>query len=86
MNYQQRTTIAWREIEGQAVLIDPGTGTVFVLNGVGSSVWEIIEQPHSIDEIKRSIGEEYDTERQLDPDIREFLETLEARKLVEVTG
>jgi peroxiredoxin len=35
--------VAAREIEGQTVLVDPSTGTVHVLNNVGSVVWNCFD-------------------------------------------
>ena len=48
--FRQETRVAWRSIDGESVLIDPTSGTVFVLNRVGSQVWALLEEPRTVDD------------------------------------
>lgn len=49
--------VAWRVIEGQAVLVHSRRGEVHVLNGPGTLVWEAFDR--GPDEIARLMSERY---------------------------
>ena len=85
--YQQNRRIAWRDIEGESVLIDPKTGTVFVLNGTGSRIWSCLEEPLPRKDLVQRISNEHgQEERVVSEDVSRFLEALKARGLIEVQG
>lgn len=42
-NYRRNPDVAWRLIEGQAVLIHNRLGEILVLNEVGTFIWERID-------------------------------------------
>ena len=87
LQYWQKPEIAWRHIDGEAVLIDPAEGIVFVLNEVGAQVWDLIDKPRFVDEIEREVISQYDVEKEcLRRDIQRFLEDLAARELIEVVN
>ncbi len=84
--YRQRREIAWRDIKGEAVLLDSREGVVFVLNGVGSRIWSLIDEPKEQAEISRLIAREYRlAEAAVVEDVIQFLQTLKERGLVEVS-
>ena len=84
--YRQRQQIAWRDIKGEAVLLDSREGVVFVLNGVGSRIWSLIEEPKEQAEISRLIAGEYRlAEAAVVQDVSRFLQALKERGLVEVS-
>ncbi len=84
--YRQRREIAWRDIKGEAVLLDSREGVVFVLNGVGSRIWSLIEEPREQAEISRLIAGEYRlAEAAVVQDVSRFLQALKERGLVEVS-
>jgi hypothetical protein len=75
------------ELDGEAVILQMGTGTYYGLNEVGRSIWDFIQQSHTYDEIMAKMLEEYDVERgQLDRDLSTLLRNLMAAGLVEVSG
>ena len=83
--YHQNRQVAWREIEEQSVLIDPTTGTVFVLNGTGSRIWSYLEEPLPRRDIVRRISSEHRQDEQVVyRDVSRFLEALMTRGLIEV--
>ena len=85
LQYRQKPEIAWRYIDGEAVLIDPADGIVFVLNEVGSQVWDLIDKPRFVDEIERKVISQYDVDRErVRRDLQQFLEDLATRSLIEV--
>ena len=87
IRYRQNRSIAWRDIEGEAVLIEPSDGTVIVLNGVGCRVWSLLEEPRSSTDITRRIADEYQqNEDDVSTDVSRFLLDLDRRGLVEEVG
>ena len=49
---------------GEIVLLDPGEGIYFSLNEVGARVWELIEEPSSVQSICDRIVEEFEVDMQ----------------------
>ncbi len=83
--YRQKRDIAWRNFAGEAVLLDPSEGVVFVLNEVGLRIWSLLDEPQPPAELARQICEEYSVPpEQVTGDVTAFLEALQERGLVEV--
>lgn len=58
----QRCDIDVTDIDGEKAMMDLEKGKYFVLNNVGSSIWDIISVPSSIKEIITRLMEEYDVD------------------------
>ncbi len=83
MHYIQNHEVAYRSIDGEAVLVIPHTSDVKVLNEVGTRIWEALEGPRSIDEIVSVVVAEFEiTEEQARIDALTFIEALVSRDLV----
>ncbi len=54
--------IAWRMIEGEAVLVDVRRDEVMHLNPVASFLWSNLDGRASLEEIARAMTAEYDVE------------------------
>ena len=81
---RQNHNIAWRDLEGESVLIDPTSGTVFVLNEVGSRIWKLLESPTTANELEQKVAADHDHPAELvRKDVAEFLDTLSHRRLIE---
>ena len=77
--------VAWRMIEGEILAVDPRSSCVYVLNGVGSRVWELADGGRTIDEITRIIDAEFQGEKAaLKEDIDEFVRELFRQKLISI--
>jgi Coenzyme PQQ synthesis protein D (PqqD) len=50
----------FRIIDGQALIIDPSTNVIKLLNGVGTKIWELIDGERTGNEILQSILAEYE--------------------------
>lgn len=48
------------ELDGETVMMDMERGNYFMLNPVGSRIWELIEKPVSVEEIIHHLREEYE--------------------------
>ena len=69
--------------EDGAVLLDIEQGICFSLNPVGLKIWELLKTHHSVDEIADELARAFPVSRsQLLSDVVEFLQSLEAKRLV----
>lgn len=74
-----------RSTHGQdgAIVLDLQQGQMFNLNLVGSKILELLERGWAEPDIVNAISREFNTSRELvEPDVREFIESLKNCKLV----
>lgn len=51
--------------------------SIFTLNDVGASIWQQLEQPHTIEDIQTKLLEEYDVDPEiLQQDLQSYLEDM----------
>jgi len=48
------------KIGDELALLQPASGQYFTLNQTGAIVWQLLEEPHSTDEIALAVAEKYD--------------------------
>lgn len=76
--------LLFQEVQGETVILDLHGGQYYGLNEVGSMIWELLKKGETTDEILEALVERYDvSERRLRTDLREFLEELWAKGLLE---
>ena len=76
-------SVAWRVIQGEAVMVLPSTGKVHTLNAVGTRFWELVDGQRSLAEIVRQIAEEFDAPAEaIAADCRRFASELAERRLL----
>jgi hypothetical protein len=81
-----------RRIAGETLIL-PVTGhvanldSIYVMNDVGSRIWELLEAPTPVETIADTLSHEFDVtaERAMD-DVAEFLNMLKERGLIEYTA
>jgi len=82
----RRPEIAWRVIEGEAVVVNPRTGLVYPLNPVGTRCWELTDGTRSEEEIIAVIAEEFDAPKEVvRGDVAQFMRTLQEKGLLDVS-
>ena len=80
-----RPGVLWREIEGEAVLLDPRSSAYFSLNAVGTRVWSLLEEGLPLDRVHAVLYAEYEVEADaLWRDLEELVRRLVAEGLVDV--
>lgn len=73
------------EVEGEAVLLNLASGEYFGLNPVGTFVWGLLEQPHSLDAIAGALTRRYAVARtKASEDVARMLVRMRDRGLVQV--
>ncbi len=73
------------ELDGDKVMMDLDKGQYFALNSVGSAIWDIIENPISVNEIVETLLKEYEVEKEeCEASVIEFLQGLENAELISI--
>ena len=52
--------VVFRELDGEAVLLNLDSGMYFGLDQIGTRIWQLLEAHGRIDPILDALGEEYD--------------------------
>jgi Coenzyme PQQ synthesis protein D (PqqD) len=73
------------DLAGEVVILGLSSGVYYGLNEVGASIWNLIQQSRTIQEIQDALLQEYDVEAsQLKLDIFSLLSELSAVGLIEI--
>ena len=79
--------VLFRDLDGEAVLLELESGRYFGLNETGTRFWLLLQEHGSVEPVLRAMLDEYDVaEDCLRRELLSFLETLSAQRLVEVHG
>jgi Coenzyme PQQ synthesis protein D (PqqD) len=74
----------FRDLHGEAVILDLGSGTYFGLNTVGTRIWQLIEQHGRLKTVFDELCREYDAAPgELERDLLELVARLADVRLVE---
>ncbi len=74
------------EVGGEAVILHLEQGVYYGLNEVGARVWQLVQEPLTVDQIVDAILAEYDVDRtECLSDVRALVEGLAEHHLVVVT-
>jgi hypothetical protein len=70
-------------VDGETVMFSPGQGAYFGLDPVGTRVWELLEQPRSIDDVCAALRSEFDVDAETcRADVEALIERLREAELV----
>ncbi len=73
------------DMGGEAVILNMQSGVYFGLNNVGARVWELVQQPVSVQTVQQTILTEYDVDAErCDHDIQTLLAKLIDAGLIQV--
>ncbi len=76
--------ILYREIEGEAVVLNPKTGIYYGLDPMGTRIWHLIEQHKSLERVSRSLQQEFNVEEnRCRTDLLKFTGDLRKNGLIE---
>jgi len=77
--------VAFRELEGEAVLVHLGTNRIYSLNPTGTRFWELLAAGDGVSDIKAQLLREFDVDaKQLESEIEALLASLTSEGLVTV--
>lgn len=73
------------DLAGEVAILDVKSGIYYGLNAVGVRIWNLVQEPKTVDEVGETIQEEYDVETHCcERDILALLQELVAKGLIEV--
>jgi len=81
--WQKNPILAWREIEGETVIVSPNDSVLHELNETGSFIWNQLDGRRAAAEIAADLAVEYDVK--LEDAVRDtetLLEQLASKQLV----
>ena len=85
--YKQNNDIAFRIIDGEAVLLNPICNEVHLLNETGTFLWELLTEPHSHDTLVEAVCDEFEADQvQVIQDVKRFSKELTDKGLIEVSA
>lgn len=77
--------VAFRELDGEAVLLNLETGIYFGLDAVGTRIWQLIAQYGALTAVLDAIVHEFEVPRfEAAADLLDLVRQLDARGLVRV--
>jgi Coenzyme PQQ synthesis protein D (PqqD) len=84
--WQKNPVLAWREIDGETVIISPNESVMHELNDTGSFIWKNIDGRHSTSELATLVVGCYEVPQELAlADTEALLHELASKKLVLAT-
>jgi hypothetical protein len=76
--------VAWRELDGQVMLVTPADAVLHLLNDVGSFLWKQIDAPRTAAELADAVFAEYQVDQETARrDVAEFLGEILGRQMLE---
>ncbi len=81
---QRQRDVAWRMIDGEAVIITPADSTMHTLNDVGTRIWELMTGTRTLREVAGVLCAEFEVDRdRAEKDTLWFAECLAKKGLIE---
>jgi hypothetical protein len=75
--------VVFRDLEGEAVILDLASGTYFGLNEVGTRVWRLVDEGRDTAQIVDMVASEYQVDRAtVARDVGRLLDDLSSRRLI----
>ena len=72
------------DLEGEAVILDMESGSYYGLNEVGARIWELIQEPTSVQEVQEALLQEYEVSpEQCNRELKSVLQDLIEQGLVQ---
>ena len=75
------------DLGGGVVILGLESGQYYSLNDVGTRIWDLVQEPKTVLELRDAIVCEYDVDpERCGQDVLEVLKNMESEGLIEVTG
>lgn len=77
--------VLFRELEGEAVMLDMGSERYYGLDEVGARIWQLLERNHDVETVVTQMLAEYEvSEEQLRSDLAHLIDDLAEAGLVTI--
>ena len=85
MNIRISDDVVFRDLAGEAVILNLATGTYFGLDAVGTRLWHLITEHGSTEKVIEALLAEYEVEEgQLRRDVDDLIQQLTDKGLVRI--
>jgi hypothetical protein len=75
--------LIWRVLDNETVVLSPSDGVYCVLNSLGTEIWQLLSEQHSLTDIEHYLVKNYEvSEEQAREDVARFLTDLAQRGLL----
>ncbi len=72
-------------LHGDTVILHLGSGTYYGLNAVGTAIWNLIQEPRTIEDIHHRLLQQYEANAdECERDLLNLLDELEKARLIEI--
>lgn len=73
------------DLAGEAAILDLQSGVYYGLDAVGARIWELIQEPKTVTEVRDALLQEFDVEpERCQSDLLALLEQMSQNKLIEI--
>jgi hypothetical protein len=73
------------DLGGQTAILNLASGVYYGLDATGTFVWNLIDRPRTVDDLREALLQEYDVERErCERDLLTLLQELSAEGLIEI--
>lgn len=81
--WRRDPSLPYQKMEEQTVVVDPRTREVHLLNETATRIWDLLAEPHTLEELLGVLGSEYDApEPEIREQVRDFVAGMRERGLV----
>jgi hypothetical protein len=82
-NLRRVTSLPFQKMNHEALVVDPRTRSVHLLNPTATRIWDLLEAPRTVEELVAILGQEFDApEDVLRTELATLLVELETKGLV----
>jgi hypothetical protein len=87
MKIQLSKSVVWTKLGEEVAILNSQTGTYFGLDAVGSRIWCLMADGVAVDEVVSTLLTEYGVDEQrVRDDLRDLIDQLAARSLVQISN
>jgi len=81
--YKRSVDLMEAELGDELVALDPRAGTCFGFNSVATSVWRLLEQPKTFEQLQQSLLDEYEVDpAECSQELQRLLSDMSSRGIV----
>ncbi|KPK42168.1 MAG: hypothetical protein AMJ78_03450 [Omnitrophica WOR_2 bacterium SM23_29] len=75
--FVRNSDIAWRIIDGEALVVSPKDSLIYPLNGIATRIWELLDGKRSVSDISSIICDEFEGDTAvIQKDVVDFIQDL----------
>jgi hypothetical protein len=79
--------VVFRELDGEAVILNLESGMYFGLDAVGTRIWQLLDAHRTLRKTLEALEAEYDAPAdRLESDLSDFVDRLQARGLLVISS